>query len=141
VYSVLKIIPLCLYSFTGIVALVMAYKSIVSTTFLPFHEQAAGKSWDSIDGGLRFVILALMKISGLGFLVIALLLMSIPISHYLNYGSPVQYIIPVISFLYCFGLFLVNYQLAVKTKAKTPWKGSLFAAILIAIGIVISFMQ
>jgi hypothetical protein len=119
----------------------MAYKSVFSTTFLPFHEQAAGKSWDSIDRGLQSVIIALMKVSGLGFLVIALLLMILPIVQYFNYDSLAQYVIPGISFLYCFGLFLVNYQLSVKTNAKTPWKGSLYAAILIGFGIVISFMQ
>ena len=71
----------------------------------------------------------------------ALLLMIVPVVNYFNYDSPVQFVIPGISFVYCFGLFLVNYQLTVKTKAKTPWKGSLSAAIFIAIGIVISFMQ
>jgi hypothetical protein len=141
VHIVFKIIPLCLYSFTGIVSLIMAYKSIFSTKFLPFHEQAAGKSWDSIDRGLQSVIIALMKVSGLGFLVIALLLMALPIVHYFKYDSLVQYVIPGISFLYCFGLFLVNYQLSVKTKAKTPWKGSLYATIFLEIGIIISFMQ
>ena len=51
------------------------------------------------------------------------------------------YSIPDISLVYRFGLFLVNYQLTVKTKAKTPWKGSLYASILIGIGIGISFIQ
>jgi hypothetical protein len=138
---VLKIIPLCLYSFTGIVSLIMAYKSIFSHKFLPFHEQAAGKSWNSIDRGLQIVILALMKVSGLGFLVIAVLLMVLPVFYYLKDDSPVQYVIPWISLLYCFGLFLINYQLTVKTKARTPWKGSLYATILIGTGIILSFMQ
>jgi hypothetical protein len=136
-----KIIPLCLYSFTGIISLIMAYRNIFSAAFLPFHEQAAGKSWDMIDKRLQSVILALMKVSGLGFLVMALLLMVLPVIYYLEYDSLFQYVIPGGSFLYCFGLFLVNYQLMVKTKAKTPWKGSFYAAILIGIGIILSFMQ
>ena len=90
---------------------------------------------------LQSIIIALMKTSGLGFLIIALLLMVLPFITYFKYDSLVQYIIPGISFLYCFGLFLINYQLAFKTKAKTPWKGSLYAALLIGIGIIISFMQ
>jgi hypothetical protein len=141
VHSVLKIIPPGLYLCTGIVSLIMAYKSIFSTAFLPFHEQAAGKSWGSIDSGLQSVILALIKVSGLGFLVTALLLILFPIIQYFKYDSVVQIVIPVISLLYCFGLLLINYQLAVKTNAKTPWKGSLFAAIFIGIGIIISLIQ
>jgi hypothetical protein len=119
----------------------MAYKSISSNKFLPFHEEAAGIPWGSIGQGLQSVVIALMKISGLGFLVIAVLLPAIPIIQYFNHDSLAQFIIPGISCLYCFGLFLVNYQLTSKTNVKTPWRGSLYAALIIGIGILISLMQ
>jgi hypothetical protein len=57
----------------------MAYKSLFSKKFLPFHEQAAGKPWHTVEDGLQRVVLALMKVSGLGFLVVGLLLIIFPI--------------------------------------------------------------
>ena len=140
-HIVFKIIPLFLYLVIGIVSLMMAYKSIFSTRFLPFHEQAAGKSWESIDQGVQTVIRALMKISGLGFLTVALLLIIISIMSYFVYDSLFQYLLPGIALVYCLGLFLVNHQLAVETKAKTPWKGSLYAAIFIGIGMILSLVK
>ena len=140
-YIISKIFPLFLYLLVGIVSLMMAYKSIFSTRFLPFHEQAAGKSWENIDPGVQTVIRALMKVSGLGFLTVALLLLILPIINYFDHESLSQYLLPVIAFLYSLGLFFVNHQLAVQTKAKTPWKDSFYAAVFIGIGMVLSFFQ
>ena len=140
-YIISKIIPLFLYLLFGIVSLIMAYKSIFSTRFLPFHEQAAGKSLENIEPGVQTVIRALMKVSGLGFLTVALLLLILPIINYFDHESLFQYLLPGIAFLYCLGLFFVNHQLAVQTKAKTPWKGSFYAAMFIGIGMVLSFFK
>jgi hypothetical protein len=135
-----RIIPVCLYMVVGIISLTMAYKNIFSNKFIPFQEQAAGKSWNDIEKGIQFVIIALMKVSGLGFLVVALLLMIFPIVNYLENNSFVQYAIPTISLLYCLGLFLSNYHLYVQTKAKTPWKRSLYAATIIGVGLILSLL-
>jgi hypothetical protein len=135
-----KIIPVFLYMIVGIISLTMAYKNIFSTKFIPFQEQAAGKSWNDIEKGIQFVIIALMKVSGLGFLVVALLLMIFPFVSYFYNNPFVQYAIPAISLLYCFGLFLFNYHLYVQTKVKTPWKRSLYAATIIGLSIILSLL-
>jgi hypothetical protein len=135
-----KIIPICLYMLVGIISLIMAYKNILSSKFIPFHEKAAGKTWNDIEKGIQSVILALMKVSGLGFLVVALMLMIFPIVNYFDNNSFVRYAIPAISLLYCFGLFIINYRLYVQTKVKTPWKGSLYAAIIISLGLILSLI-
>jgi hypothetical protein len=137
----MKILPSCCYVTTGMISLLMAYKSLFTPHFLPFHEQAAGTSWDTLDKGVQSVILALMKFSGLGFLTVALLLLITPILQFLRCNPVLLYLLPGISFLFCFGLFFINYSLAVKRHAKTPWRGSLAAMLVIGIGILISFIQ
>ncbi len=52
-----------------------------------------------------------------------------------------KYSIPSIVLLFCCGLFIINYLLHKKTKAKTPWKGALYAVLIIAAGIVISIFN
>ena len=136
--EVFSIIPITLYFIVGIICLSMAYKSFFSKKYLPFHEKAAGKSWDNIDKPLQYVIITILRISGLGFLVIGLLLTIFPTINYFKPDIFVKYSIPIISFIYCFGLFVFNYYLHKKTKANTPWIASVIVMFIILISITIS---
>jgi hypothetical protein len=136
--ELLKIAPVVLYLFTGVISLIMALKSIFSKKFLPFHEMAYGRPWEDIEKNLQYVIITLLKISGLGFLTVALLLLSFPIFNYFIPNLYCKYAIPLIALLFCTGLFIFNIKLFKKTKAHTPWKNSLYVMIVIIIGIIIS---
>ena len=120
--------------------MIMAVKSLSSKTFLPFHQQASGKKWEDIDRNLQDVIIALLKISGLSFLVVSILLLSFPIFYYFTSDPYVKYVIPAVAFLFCTGLFVINFDLYKKTNAETPWKNSLYVMVVIIIGIVISIL-
>lgn len=138
--GILYIISILLYFLIGVLSFIMAYKSFFSKKFLPFHEETSGKSWESIDKSLQFVIITMLRISGLGFFVVALLLTVFPFVNYFISDNFVKYAIPLISFMYCFGIFLFNYNLYKKTKANTPWRGSLIAMLIILVGIAISII-
>ena len=105
--SALSFISIFLYLIVGIICLVMAYKSIFSKKYLSFHEKAAGKPWESLNEGLQYVILTILKVSGFGFLVVALLLITFPIFNYFMPHTFIKYSTPIVSFIYCFGLFLL----------------------------------
>jgi len=139
--SLAQVIPKVLYSIVALVSLIMAVKSIFSAKFLPFHEQAAGRPLKDLESGLQNVVLALMKVSGLGFLVVALFLLLFLVLNYRSEESFSQLAVPLIALIYCFGLFLVNFQLSAKTGSKTPWKGSLYAALLILVAMIISIAR
>lgn len=138
--GILYIISIILYFCIGVLSFIMAYESFFSKKFFPFHEEASGTSWESVDKPLQYVIITFLRISGLGFFVIALLLTVFPIVNYFISDNFVKYAIPMISFMYCFGIFLFNYNLYKKTKANTPWRGSLIAMFIILIGIAISII-
>ncbi len=138
--EILNIVSTLIYIFVGFICLLMALKSMLSKKYLPFHEAAAGKLWDSIDKPLQNVILTILKISGLGFFVVFLLLVVFPSVNFFNHNTFIKYSIPIISSIYCFGLFLFNYLLFKQTRAKTPWIGSLMALFLILVGFVISII-
>jgi hypothetical protein len=135
-----ELFPIILYGAVGIISLIMAIKSISSKRFLIFHENAAAIPWERIDKNLQSVILALMRISGFGFLVVALLLLIFPVVNYFRQDEFLKYSIPALSIVFCTGLFLVNYILHKQTGSKTPWLGSLYAMIIIIIGIVLSIL-
>lgn len=136
----LNIVSIVIFVLVGVISLSMAYKNIFSKQFIPFHENAAGQRLTELNEGLQSVIIALMRISGLGFFVVGVLLILFPAANYYYQNKFIGYAVPVISFIYCFGLFIYNYQLQNKTNVKTPWQKSLGAAIAVLIGLVISII-
>lgn len=139
--TLLKAIPILIYMSVGVISMVMAVKNLFSTKFLTFHEMTANKPWDEIDNPLKLVILSLLRLAGLGFLIIAILLLTTPIMNYFIPNKFYKYSIPFIALIYCTGLFVNNYLLYRKTNAETPWKGSLYAMVAIIAGIIISILS
>jgi hypothetical protein len=79
-----------------------------------------------------------VRISGLGFLVVALLLLTAPIVNYFKPDLYLLWIIPAIAFIFCSGLFFFNYRLYKQTNAGTPWKNSLVVMAIIIFAMVLS---
>jgi len=136
----LLVLSSVLYFFVGVISLVMSIKNLTAKTFLPFHAQAIGKPWDQIDKQFQYLIQTLMKLTGMGFLVVALILLVLPISNIFIKSSIVTFLVPVTSGLFCFGLYLFNYRLYRSTNAETPWKNSLMAIFVIIIGFILSIV-
>jgi hypothetical protein len=125
----------------GVISMVMAVKNLFSNKLLPFQQKAANKPWDEIDNPLKLVILTLLRIAGLGFLIIAILLLAFPIVNYFIPNNFYKYSIPIVALIYSTGLFIINYLLYRNTKAETPWKGSLYAMVAIITGIIITIIN
>jgi hypothetical protein len=141
VKETINIIPVLLYIFAGGISLNMALKNLLSNKFLPFHEKAVGKQLNELDTQLQFVILALMKVSGLGFLLLSILLMVFPLYNYFSPNTVIKYSIPSIAIIYCMGLFIINYSLYKNAKTETPWKKTLFVICILIIGMCISLFE
>ncbi len=139
--GLLQLLSVCLFASVGLISLNMAAKSLRSRSFLSFHAAAYGNSWDSVDGRLQAVILALLRTVGLGFLVVGLLLLLVPIIDCFVPLSFFAVLSPILSLLFCFGLGVVNHRLHQQTGAKTPWKESFFASAMIMAGIILSMIQ
>jgi len=132
--------PTVIYIIVGIISMIMAYKSLFSDKFLPFHEKASNKIWEEIEGPLQIVILTFMRLTGLGFLIVSILLLVFPIINYYCPNRIYEYFIPGLALVFCLGLFLINYSLNWKTKANTPWRGSLYAVFVLIAAIIISIL-
>lgn len=130
-----------IYAAIGIVSATMAGKSFLSKRYLPFHENAAEIPWENLAPGVQFVVLALMRTSGLGFLVVASLLIPLPFLTCCTDSLYLTLVVPFISLLFCVGLFVVNLQLSERTGVRTPWKGALYAALAIVISICVSVVS
>lgn len=132
------VVSTCLYGLVGVVSLVMALKSLGARTFLPFHEAASGRSWPAIDDRLQAVILALLRASGLGFLGVGLQLVLVSVGSWLDRNLVVALALPLVSLVFCVGLSVLNYDLHRRTHARTPWRGSVYAAVALAVALALS---
>ena len=95
---VFEIASIVLYFIVGVICLSMAYVSMFSKKYLPFHEEGAGMKWEAHGPGLQATILTLFQLS-----------------------------VPLLALVFCAGLAYFNYQLHKKTKADTPWQSSIAA--------------
>ncbi len=138
--AAIKLVPVMLYILIGVISLIMAIKCLFSKEFLPFHEKACGKPWNEIEDRLKPVILSFMRLSGLGFLIVSMMLLVFPVVNYFISNIFYKYSVPALALIFCTGLFMINYSLYKATKADTPWKGSLFAMFVVAAGIGISII-
>ena len=139
--EILKITPILLYMIVGVISAFMAIKNLFSARYLPFHEKAANKPWDEIENSLKLVILIFLRLIGMGFLIVSILLLVFPVVNYYNPNIFYKYSIPVLALIYCTGLFIFNWILHIKTKTDTPWKGSLYAMLALIVGIIISIFS
>lgn len=135
--TVLHIVSTCLYALVGIISLVMALESLSARGFLNFHTAAAGEPWTALGDGLQAVIVSLLRLSGMGFLIVGLQLVVVSIAVNLHPGLVVAVALPCLALLFCVGLGVINYRLHVRTGAQTPWKGSLYAAVAVAVALAL----
>jgi len=135
--AMLRLVSIVPYCSIGIVSYLMFYRTTFGGKLLPFQESAAGKHWEEIEPGLRAVLLALLRLSGLGFLVVGTLLIVFPVEGLVRGNTFDTLAAPAVALFYSVGLVLINHKLARATKAPTPWKRSLSAAALILVGIIL----
>lgn len=64
----LKIFHAVLFSVTAVSGLLFAGLYLFRPEFMPYHEVAAGRPWTEIEPEFQVLILALMRVSGGGFL-------------------------------------------------------------------------
>jgi hypothetical protein len=131
--SLARLLSLALSSTVALVALRMAVKGLTARAWLPFHAAAAASDWAAFAPRLQRLVLFQVRLGGLGFLVMFVLLASVP--PYLAW-RPDRYLTLTTfgaAIAWSAGLGLLNRRLHRETGAATPWKGSFAAAGLLAV--------
>jgi hypothetical protein len=128
-----RLLPSALAALVGLVSLRMAMKGLGATAWLPFHERAAGIAWGALDERLRRLLLFLVRMGGLAFLVVFLVLALVPLEAAFGSGKHAVLAPLAIGLVFCLGLALLNRALHRATGAATPWRPALVAAALLAL--------
>ncbi len=128
----LRVASAVLFVAVAVIALTMARNGLTARRLLPFHEAATGRSWDDASPGEQSVSLALTRVVGLGFLAAAVALLSAAASAVAR-SAVATYTLAATALVFCAGLTVVNRRLQQETSVGTPWKGSLYASLVILV--------
>lgn len=139
--AILSIASVVLFFVVGVICLSMAYSTMFAKQYLPFHEQGAGMKWEEHSPNLQATILTLVNLSGLGFLIVGLMLLVLPILNSFDHSLVLTVSIPILALVFCAGLLFFNYNLHKKTKADTPWKGTIAAILIIIVAFGLSLFK
>ena len=139
--EILNFIVVALYLSVGVISFKMAVNNLFAKEYLGFHKNVTKKSWSDVDRSMQFVIIFLMRLTGLGFLMTAILLTVFPIVNLFASSFIGTYLTPMVALVFCFGLFVNNYSLYKKSVVNTPWHASLIASGLILFGLLLSIIS
>ncbi|HEY3410470.1 MAG TPA: hypothetical protein VGK53_20055 [Propionicimonas sp.] len=137
--TVLKAVSIVLFALVGYVAATMAWKGLTAKGLLPFHQAATGRGADTLTPSEQSVAVALTRSLGLGFAVVTLSLLAAVAGEAAGqFWTMVAG--AVVALAFCSGLAVINRLLARSSGVGTPWKQSLFAVAVIAIGLALGMV-
>ncbi len=135
----LKVAFFC-YLLSMLILILFALMYILRSEFMPYHAAAVGQSWTEVDPAFQIVILALMKVTGGGWLATVFangILLFIPFRKGMQWA---YWAIPVIALPASLTSLYSVIHLARNTPASPPTMAAAIATILIVVGFVFSMM-
>ena len=120
---IFKIISTIFYAAVGISSLIMGFLYSLKSKPMKYHHDAIGVTWESVQKPIQTIIMALMKMAGLGFLVVGSL---ISLSLIVFWGQALMYYsITFLGLLFWIPSLFVTIWVKKNTGAKPPTVGCL----------------
>lgn len=119
----------------------LAIRFLSTKEFFPYHEEASQLKWIDVDSKLKLVILAILRVGGMGFIALALSQALACVFLFLDTLKNLVYIMLSLNFIYWIGIFFITYKVHRTTGANTPWKNSIMTLLFILIGFIVLFLK
>ena len=113
-------LQLALFGLSAAIALLFGLRYLLTRTFMPYHAQVAGRSWEQLEPGLQAIILGMLRIVGGGFLASGLvtLWLLLPLSQ--GQGSAAWAALTVVLATAVPSLYVTLWLRRVQPMAQTP---------------------
>lgn len=134
-----KLITVVLYSIVVLITAGAGLKFLTASQFFPYHAQAAGLEWSDLNPDLQMLILAGFKITGAGFLTVALNLSLMILFSFTKHAQSWSGVaIPLVGLVFWSVVLSTTLTIFSATGAAAPWGPSLFCVIALLVGLFIS---
>jgi len=107
---------------------------------MPYHSLALSKSWSEVEPEVQTLILALMRVTGGGFLTASLAIFVLLVIPFQTQEAWAIYTVPAIALITSGSSFYATYLVRLKTPGNPPIKLSLLSIGLTIIGFVFSII-
>jgi len=138
--SVTYLISFVCYGLYALVSILSGMVFLTRSTFMPFHQDALGKTWEKVDPNVQVLLLGLMRSAGGGLMTSGIgvaILLFIPFRVEAIWAI---YSIPVIGLLMALPVLYSNLFIRSRTHAQMPVKGVSIGVGLIVVGFIMSII-
>jgi hypothetical protein len=134
-----KLVAILLYSIVVLITAGAGLQFMTATQYFDYHAQASGLDWYSLNPDLQMLILAGFKVTGSGFLTVALSLSLIIIFSFTKHAESWSDVaIPLVGLVFWSVVLSTTLMVFSATGAAAPWGTSLFCVIALLVGLFIS---
>ena len=124
-----------------LILVLLGFMYLFRSEFMPYHATAVGQSWDEVDPAFQILIIALMKVTGGGWLASAFaiaILLFIPFRKGMRWA---YWAIPIIGLSTTLTSLYATIYVATNTPASPPWMAAAMGVLLIVAGFIFSVIR
>lgn len=134
-----KAVAVLLYSIVVLITAGAGLQFMTATQYFDYHAKASGLDWYSLNPDLQMLILAGFKVTGAGFLTVALSLSLIIIFSFTKHAESWSGVaIPLVGLVFWSVVLSTTLMVFSATGAAAPWGYSLFCVMALLVGLFIS---
>ncbi|WP_157884815.1 hypothetical protein [Halorubrum aethiopicum] len=122
------------YGMTAVVSLILGGVYLFKQSFMPYHADVIGKSWNVVEAANQVLISALMTVAGGGWFTVGVVLVLLLVFPFRNDRKWVLYAIPMTILLFYLPNLWATLTVLQTTPANPPWQGNVFACLSAIIG-------
>ena len=135
----LKVAFIC-HLLASLLLIAFGFIYLFRSEFMPYHAVAVGKSWSEVDPAFQILILALMKVSGGGFLAAGFTIVILLFKALRKRLRWSYWVIPIIGLIVSLSSLYVTINVAQNTPATPPWMAAAMGTILLIVGFLFSIL-
>jgi membrane dipeptidase len=128
-------IALVLYGLVSLFSLYLGLTYFLRDQFLPYHERAVGVSWHQLDTSIQTLLLALMEVSGGGWLALFVLTVALIVVPFPRGERWARIMIPVGILAFYIPTLYATLRVLRDTPSVPPWYGAAIACLAAVIGL------
>lgn len=126
-------ISLALFAIVGVIHIIFGVIYITADEFMAYHSQALMISWSDLNFNYQILILALLKLAGVGGLIAGIVNLTLVVHTLKNSHTKLVWLILVPSCMFQFTTHFVVYSVYINTPGEPPLLAVSFGSVVLCI--------
>jgi hypothetical protein len=137
----LKIIIITCYLLVAAAGFMFFYQYLFRGEFMPYHSVAVGMEWDEVARPFQVLILALMRVSGGGWLAVSVGLVIFSVLSYKNSRLRTDLAASLLGWSVLGPTLYATLFVKANSPANPPWYIAVIAIAVLTISLVLAFIR